>query len=92
LRHTVTTRPSILSTPTSIAELHTTIWRIANDLRGHAYIEGAFRDGVIQQTGMETTRVLPPVSRFSPSRAHAAKKQTVIGKLSDFFERFFGLS
>ncbi|MCA1572141.1 MAG: type I restriction endonuclease subunit R, partial [Chloroflexi bacterium] len=58
----------------------------------HAYIEGAFRDGAIQQTGMAITRVLPPVSRFSPSGAHAAKKQTVINKLSDFFERFFGLS
>lgn len=58
----------------------------------HAYIEGAFRNGAIQQTGMEITRVLPPVSRFSATGAHAAKKQTVIKKLSDFFERFFGLS
>jgi type I restriction enzyme R subunit len=57
-----------------------------------AYVEAAFRDGAIQQTGTEITRVLPPMSRFSPSGAHAAKKQTVIAKLSDFFERFFGLS
>jgi type I restriction enzyme R subunit len=57
-----------------------------------AYIEGAFRDGAIQETGMAITRVLPPVSKFSPSGAHAAKKQSVIRKLSDFFERFFGLS
>jgi type I restriction enzyme R subunit len=57
-----------------------------------AYVDGAFRDGAIQQTGTEITRLLPPVSRFSPSGDHAAKKQTVIKKLSDFFERFFGLS
>lgn len=56
------------------------------------YIEGASRDGAIQQAGTEITRVLPPVSRFSPAGEHAARKQTVIGKLSDFFERFFGLS
>ena len=57
-----------------------------------AYIDGAFRDGAIQQTGTAITRVLPPVSRFSPSGEHAARKQTVITKLGDFFERFFGLS
>jgi type I restriction enzyme R subunit len=57
-----------------------------------AYIEGAFRDGAIQQTGTGITRVLPPVSRFSPTGEHAAKKQTVVRRLSDFFERFFGLS
>jgi type I restriction enzyme R subunit len=57
-----------------------------------AYIEGAFRDGAIQQTGTAIPSVLPAVSMFAPSGAHAAKKQTVIKKLSDFFERFFGLS
>ena len=57
-----------------------------------AYIDGAFRDGAIQQTGTAITHVLPPMSRFSPTGAHAAKKQTVIEKLGDFFERFFGLS
>jgi len=30
--------------------------------------------------------------RFSPTGEHAAKKRTVIHKLSDFFDRFFGLS
>ena len=51
-----------------------------------------FRDGAIQQIGTENTLVLPPLSRFAPSGAHAAKKQTVVGKLIDFFEWFFGLS
>jgi type I restriction enzyme R subunit len=50
-----------------------------------AYIEGAFRNGAIQHTGMEITRVLPPVSRFSPTGEHAIKKATVIRKLSGFF-------
>jgi type I restriction enzyme R subunit len=57
-----------------------------------AYIDGAFRDGAIQPTGTAITHVLPPMSRFSPTGAHAAKKQTVIEKLGDYFERFFGLS
>ncbi|NBO55873.1 MAG: type I restriction endonuclease subunit R, partial [Actinobacteria bacterium] len=56
------------------------------------FIEAAFRDGGIQPTGTAVTKILPPVSRFAVSGAHAAKKQTVIEKLSAFFERFIGLS
>jgi type I restriction enzyme R subunit len=35
--------------------------------------------------------VLPPASRFSPEGGHGEKKQRVLGKLGEFFERFFGL-
>lgn len=57
-----------------------------------AFIESAFRDGAISTTGTAITRVLPPVSRFSPDGGHGEKKQRVIAKLNAFFERFFGLS
>lgn len=56
-----------------------------------AFIEMAFRDGAIQATGTAITRVLPPGSRFSPGGEHSAKKQRVLAKLGEFFERFFGL-
>ncbi len=56
-----------------------------------AFVEKAFRDGVIQTTGTAITKVLPPVSRFSPDGGHGAKKQRVLAKLGEFFERFFGL-
>jgi type I restriction enzyme R subunit len=56
------------------------------------FIEAAFRDGAIQPTGTAVTKILPPVSRFSVSGAHAVKKQTVLEKLSAFFERFIGIS
>jgi type I restriction enzyme R subunit len=56
-----------------------------------AFIETAFRDGAIQATGTAITRVLPPVSRFSPDGGHGDKKQRVLAKLGEFFERFFGL-
>jgi type I restriction enzyme R subunit len=55
-------------------------------------VEAAFRDGVVQPTGTAITKILPPVSRFGPAGGHAAKKQTVLGKLGAFFDRFFGLS
>ena len=41
---------------------------------------------------MPAATILPPVSRFSLAGGHAAKKQTVLQKLGDFFDRFFGLS
>jgi len=57
-----------------------------------SFIDAAFRDGAVQPSGTAITRVLPPVSRFGESGGHAAKKQTVLGKLGEFFDRFFGLS
>jgi type I restriction enzyme R subunit len=57
-----------------------------------AFVETAFRDGAIQTTGTAITKVLPPVSRFSVAGGHSEKKQRVLVKLGEFFERFFGLS
>jgi type I restriction enzyme, R subunit len=56
-----------------------------------AFIETAFRDGAIQVSGTAITKVLPPVSRFSADGGHGEKKQRVLAKLGEFFERFFGL-
>ncbi len=57
-----------------------------------AYIETAFRDGGIRITGTAITKVLPPASRFAADGGHGEKKQRVLDKLGEFFERFFGLS
>ena len=56
-----------------------------------SFVESAFRDGAVQTTGTAITRVLPPASRFSPDGGRAEKKQRVIQRLGEFFERFFGL-
>jgi type I restriction enzyme R subunit len=56
-----------------------------------AFIHTAFRDGTIQTTGTAITRVLPPVSRFSPGGGHSEKKQQVLARLAEFFDRFVGL-
>jgi type I restriction enzyme R subunit len=58
----------------------------------HSFIDNAFRDGSISATGTAITKILPPVSRFSKNNNHAIKKQTVLDKLSAFFERYFGLA
>lgn len=57
-----------------------------------AFMEAAFRDGAVQTTGTAITRVLPPLSRFDPAGGHAQKKQRVLARLIEFFERFFGLA
>ncbi|MDF2049864.1 type I restriction endonuclease subunit R [Arthrobacter sp. Cr_A7] len=56
------------------------------------FMETAFRDGQILTTGTGITNVLPPTSRFSRTGGHGERKQSVIAKLSAFFERFFSLS
>jgi type I restriction enzyme R subunit len=56
------------------------------------FVDNAFRDGTIPTTGTAITKILPPVSRFSKNNNHSAKKQTVLGKLAAFFERYFGLA
>ena len=53
------------------------------------FMESAFRDGEVKTTGTDIDKLMPPISRFSGSRAE--KKQTVIEKLKTFFERFFGI-
>ncbi|MBN2177426.1 MAG: hypothetical protein JW722_07195 [Demequinaceae bacterium] len=57
----------------------------------YAFVDRAFRDGLVSATGMAITAVLPPVSRFSPTGDRAAKKQAMLAKLADYFDRFFGL-
>jgi len=56
-----------------------------------AFVETAFRDGSIQVTGTAITKVLPPTSRFSPDGGYGERRQRVLEKLGEFFERFFGL-
>lgn len=56
------------------------------------FVDAAFRDGAIRSTGTAITKVLPPVSRFTKGANRGAKKQTVIDRLTAFFERFFDLS
>ena len=53
------------------------------------YIKNSFRDGLLRTTGTGLDKILPPVSRFGGKRA--AKKQSVLNKLTAFFEKYEGL-
>lgn len=58
----------------------------------YQFVKNAFRDGSVPAAGTAISKVLPPVSRFSPSGERTKKRESVIDKLTSFFERFFDIS
>ena len=58
----------------------------------YTFINNAFRDGSVATTGTAITKVLPPVSRFSPTGERTQKRESVLTKFTNFFERFFDIS
>ena len=58
----------------------------------YTFVRNAFRDGNVATTGTAISKVLPPVSRFSPTGERSQKRESVLSKLTSFFERFFDIS
>ena len=58
----------------------------------YSFVRNAFRDGNVAATGTAIAKVLPPVSRFSPTGEYTQKRESVLSKLTSFFERFFDIS
>ncbi|MEI6831652.1 MAG: type I restriction endonuclease subunit R [Candidatus Omnitrophota bacterium] len=58
----------------------------------YAFVRNSFRDGSVATTGTAITKILPPVSRFSPGGERSKKRESVLDKLTRFFERFFDVS
>ena len=56
------------------------------------FVAAAFRDGGVPSAGVAITRLLPPVSRFSPDGEHGVKKLRVFERLAEFFSRYANLS
>lgn len=52
------------------------------------FMRNAFRDGFLQVNGTALSKVLPPVSRFTPTGDRAKKREAVLEKLTRYFERF----
>ena len=55
-----------------------------------AFVERAFRDGYVTETGTGIAKILPPSNPFLPESGE--KKQTVIGKLKAYLNKFLGTS
>lgn len=58
----------------------------------YVFVRNAFRDGNIPTTGTAIAKVLPPVTRFSPGGERTRKRESVLSKLTSFFDRFFDIS
>ena len=58
----------------------------------YKFIDNAFKDAEVKTTGTALTKVLPPVSRFSPTGERTKKRETVLDKLIAFFNRFRDIS
>ena len=54
------------------------------------FLENAFKDGEIKETGTDIDKIMPPVSRFGGS-GRTKKKQNLIEKLKIFFNKYTGL-
>jgi len=58
----------------------------------YKFMRNAFRNGSVATTGTALAKVLPPVSRFSPGGERSKKRESVLDKLTRFFQRFFDIS
>lgn len=59
----------------------------------YAFIKNSFRDGNVATTGTAITKIMSErPSRFSPDGAYGKKRESVLKKLTNFFERFFDIS
>jgi len=55
-------------------------------------MDNAFKDAEVKTTDTSIAKVLPPVSRFSPTGDRTKKRETVLDKLIAFFNRFRDIS
>jgi type I restriction enzyme R subunit len=58
----------------------------------YVFMQNAFRNGNVTTTGTALSKVLPPMSMFSPSGERGKKRESVLKKFMGYFERFFDIS
>ncbi|MDD2377942.1 MAG: type I restriction endonuclease subunit R, partial [Bacilli bacterium] len=56
------------------------------------FIRKSFENGMVETTGTEVVKILPPMSKFDGTNNRAERKNAVIEKLIAFFDKFFSLS
>ena len=62
-----------------------------NEEETRKFIDNSFRDGQVKITGTDIEKILPPMRRFGGGN-RTERKQTIINKVLNFFEKYFGLS
>ena len=55
------------------------------------FVENSFRDGELKTTGTAIDKILPPMPLFGATTNRQEKKETIVEKLSKFFEKYLGV-
>lgn len=58
----------------------------------YKFIERAFERGSVETNGTEISTMLPPMSMFTKDQARLIKKNRVVEKLIEFFDKFFSIT
>ena len=56
------------------------------------FIQRSFEQGRVETNGTEVSTVLPPMNMFTPNNDRQEKKNKVIDRLLNFFDRFFSIT
>ena len=56
------------------------------------FVRKSFEQGKVDTNGTEISDILPPMSMFSKDNNRQKKKNKVIDKILEFFDKFFSLS
>ena len=58
----------------------------------YTFIKNSFDKGKVETSGTEVSSLLPPMNMFSKDNNRQEKKNRVIDKLLDFFDKFFNIT
>ncbi len=58
----------------------------------YEFIRKSFDRGNVEENGTDVVNILPQMTRFSSDNDRSIKKQRVLDKLMDFFDKFFSVT
>lgn len=58
----------------------------------YKFIKKSFEQGKVETNGTEVSEILPPMNMFTPTNDRQEKKNKVINKLLEFFDKFFSIT
>ena len=58
----------------------------------YKFIKKSFEQGKVETNGTEVSEILPPMNMFTPTNDRQEKKNKVIDKLVEFFDKFFSIT
>ena len=63
-----------------------------NSEETYKFIKKSFEQGRVETNGTEVSNILPPMNMFTPTNDRQEKKNKVIDKLLEFFDKFFSIT